>query len=97
MATFEDDRTSGRLLKDSEAESYLSLAPGTLAVWRCTKRYHLPYIKVGRSVRYRRSALEDWLKSREVSVTPGGRENRGKHQMEPSFGSKARVTKRSRA
>ncbi|HEY1095634.1 MAG TPA: helix-turn-helix domain-containing protein [Alphaproteobacteria bacterium] len=40
---------------------YLNIAEGTLAVWDCTKRYDLKPIKVGRSVRYRRSDVEAFL------------------------------------
>lgn len=56
------------LLPESEAAKLLQVAPGTLSVWRSTKRYPLPYIKVGRRVRYRRSDLEAWLESRRVVV-----------------------------
>ena len=30
----------------------LGVSSGTLAVWLCAKRYDLPYIKVGRLVKY---------------------------------------------
>lgn len=30
----------------------LGVKDGTLAVWRCTKRYPLPYYKIGSNVRY---------------------------------------------
>jgi hypothetical protein len=33
------------------------LNPDTLAVWRCIGRYNLPYLKIGRLVRYRQSDL----------------------------------------
>ncbi len=33
---------------------------GTLAVWRCTKKYNIPYLKIGREVRYRKSDLRMW-------------------------------------
>jgi len=33
------------------------LNPGTLAVWRCIGRYNIPYEKIGRAVRYRKSDL----------------------------------------
>jgi hypothetical protein len=41
------------LLDPEQAAKYLGVKPETLAVWRCTKRYDLPYIKVGRCIRYR--------------------------------------------
>lgn len=47
-----------------EAAAYIGVTEGTLSVWRCTKRYDIPYIKVGRLVKYRKSALDAWLLSR---------------------------------
>lgn len=52
------------LLDECESAALLNLAPGTLSVWRSTGRYKLPFIKVGRNVRYRRSDLDAWLASR---------------------------------
>ncbi|PSR56637.1 DNA-binding protein [Adhaeribacter arboris] len=51
------------LLDRKSAAKYLSVSPGTLAVWDCTKRYDLKPIKVGRAVRYRRTDLDDFLNS----------------------------------
>lgn len=55
------------LFTEQQATEYLDLKPGTLGVWRCTKRHDLPYIKIGRNVRYRVSDLDDWL-NRRVSI-----------------------------
>lgn len=52
------------LLDRKSAAKYLSVAPGTLAVWDCTKRYDLKPIKVGRSVRYKRVYLDEFLEER---------------------------------
>jgi len=52
------------LLDEKQAASHLTLSPGTLAVWRSTGRYALPFLKVGRMVRYRRSDLDAWLDAR---------------------------------
>ena len=41
------------LLDPEQAAKYLGVKPGTLAVWRSTKRQDLPYIRVGRCIRYR--------------------------------------------
>lgn len=49
------------LLDRKSAARYLSVSPATLAVWDCTKRYDLKPLKIGRSVRYRRSALDQFL------------------------------------
>ena len=52
------------LLDGKQAASILNVSPGTLSVWRSTGRYSLPFVKVGRSVRYRLSDLESWLDGR---------------------------------
>lgn len=43
------------------AAEYLGVAVNTMSVWRSTGRYDLPYIKVGRLVRYRLSDLQAFL------------------------------------
>lgn len=52
------------LVDEHEAALILSVRPSTLSVWRSTGRYRLPFLKVGRKVRYRRSDLAAWLESR---------------------------------
>ena len=49
------------LLDRKTAAKYLKISPGTLAVWDCTKRYDLKPLKVGRSVRYRKSELDNFI------------------------------------
>ena len=51
------------------AAAYLGVAPATLAMWRCTKRYPLPYIKVGRLVQYRKNHLDAFLANRTVDLS----------------------------
>ncbi|TFF36182.1 helix-turn-helix transcriptional regulator [Mucilaginibacter psychrotolerans] len=48
------------------AAKYTGFSPGTLAVWDCTKRYNLKPIKIGRSVRYRKKYLDEFLESRLI-------------------------------
>ena len=55
---------SDYLLTDEEAAKILGVTPGTLQVWRSTGRYKLPFVKVGRNVRYVRSNLIDWIQER---------------------------------
>ncbi len=50
-----------RLLTRTEAAAYLGIAPHTLAVWACTRRYPLPFVKVGRCVRYAVSDLDRFI------------------------------------
>lgn len=54
------------LFDTREAADYLSVEPGTLEVWRCTKRHRIPFIKVGRLVRYRKEALDSFLVNNTV-------------------------------
>jgi len=56
--------TLNDLLDEKQAAAILKVNPGTLSVWRCTGRYAIPFIKVGRSVRYRLADLNAWLESR---------------------------------
>jgi excisionase family DNA binding protein len=51
------------LLTPAEAAAVLQVSVGTLAVWRCTQRYPLKFIKVGHSVRYKKSDLESFIQT----------------------------------
>ncbi len=55
------------LLSRKEAAELLGTTEGTLAVWSCTKRYGLPFIKIGRLVKYKLSDLEDFIQRRTQS------------------------------
>lgn len=57
---------SDPLIDEAEAASLLAIQPQTLALWRATKRYGLPYVKIGRAVRYRTSAVQAFIESRTV-------------------------------
>ena len=58
------------LLNRTQAAEYLGVSKGTLEVWACTKRYDLPYVKVGRLVKYRLSDLQAFVASRVVGNQP---------------------------
>lgn len=57
-----------RLLNNEEAAAELGVTPRTLEVWRCTKRHSIPYIKVGRLVKYRQEALDAFLLAQTVGA-----------------------------
>lgn len=57
-------QSSKVLLDDKAAAAVLDVTPGTLSVWRSTGRYALPFLKVGRKVRYRQTDLLVWLEKR---------------------------------
>ncbi|MBS2005759.1 MAG: helix-turn-helix domain-containing protein [Cyanobacteria bacterium SZAS TMP-1] len=52
---------SSELLSRADAAAYLGVAKQTLAIWACTKRYDLPYVKVGRLVKYRKADLDQFI------------------------------------
>ncbi len=68
---FEPKEPKSPLFGNAAAADYLGVEPQTLEVWRCTKRYEIPYIKVGRLVKYRQRDLDDWLNSRTVGQEGG--------------------------
>jgi hypothetical protein len=56
------------LLTPADVADRLGISTATLATWRCTKRYPLSYVKVGRLVRYRIADLEAFEISRLQEV-----------------------------
>jgi excisionase family DNA binding protein len=59
-------KSQSALMDTEAAADYLGVAPRSLEVWRCIKRHSIPYIKVGRLVKYRQTDLDAWLESRTV-------------------------------
>ena len=57
------------LMTPTETAERLGVTPGTLAVWRCARRYSLGYVKVGRCVRYRASEVERFIEAGTVEPT----------------------------
>lgn len=57
-----------RLFNPREAAEYIGLQEQTLAVWRMDGK-NLDYIKVGRSVKYRQSTLEEYLKRQTICAS----------------------------
>jgi excisionase family DNA binding protein len=51
-----------QLLDTNEAAEYLGISRNTLYEWTIQKK--IPYIKVGRLVKFRKEDLESWLKQR---------------------------------
>ena len=59
---------TGSLLTTEQAAALLSVKPETLASWRCLGRYDLPFVHVGRAVRYDRADLETWKSARRTTA-----------------------------
>jgi excisionase family DNA binding protein len=55
------------LLTQSEAAALLRCSPKTLEVDRCRRRWRVPFLRVGRSIRYDRNAVLAWLAARNPS------------------------------
>lgn len=53
-----------KLLTPRDVSDILGVTIHTLAVWRCERRYELPYVKSGRLVRYRRADVEEFINRR---------------------------------
>lgn len=49
------------LLTRKEAARYINFSPATLAAWASTRRHKIKFIKIGNSVRYRLSDLDNFL------------------------------------
>ena len=49
------------LINQIEAGKILGIPHATLQKWRSTGENNIPFIKIGRSVRYRTTDLKDWI------------------------------------
>ncbi len=60
--------TDRRLLNESEAAEFLSLAPKTLARWRWSGKPP-PFLKIGGAVRYDPAVLQEFIEAGRRSST----------------------------
>ena len=61
--------TDDPLMPRAEATEYLGLKPGTLEAWASRGSVNLPYIKLGRAVRYRKSDLDRFIEANRATGT----------------------------
>ncbi len=54
-----------RYLGIKDCSEYIGVTKGTLYVWVCYRK--IPYIKVGRLVKFDLIAIEEWLKDHAVA------------------------------
>lgn len=57
------------LLTPAEVAERIGVRVQTLAVWRTSGRYGLPYIRAGRLIRYRADDVDAWLNKRRQTHT----------------------------
>jgi excisionase family DNA binding protein len=62
-----DLQNNDRLLSRNEAAKILGVKMETLASWACTKKYEIPYVKIGSKVFYKYSDLCKFVESRVVA------------------------------
>ena len=59
------------LLDEKQTAKKLGVTAGTLCVWRCTKRYPLRFVRVGRRIRYSAADVERFIQLRTCDGTTG--------------------------
>ncbi len=64
LAAILKNHSTDPLLPPPVAAAYIGVSENTLSVWRCVGRYAIPFVKVGRLVKYRKSALDAFLERR---------------------------------
>jgi excisionase family DNA binding protein len=57
------------LISRREAARYLGVSETTLAIWKCTGRYSLPFVKIGRLVKYRKIDLDRFISRNLANVS----------------------------
>ena len=63
------EKGDDELLDTPRTAQILDVKPSTLEVWRNTKRYELPYVRVGRNIRYRRPDVLAFIEKRTEKGT----------------------------
>lgn len=61
-----------RLLTPDETATLLGVQTTTLTTWRCTHRYPLRYVRVGRRIKYRAADVARFIDSRTVTPCEAG-------------------------
>jgi excisionase family DNA binding protein len=55
---------TARYIGIKELSEYLGLAKGTIYIWVCHKK--IPYLKVGKLVKFDLVEVEEWLKDKRI-------------------------------
>jgi excisionase family DNA binding protein len=66
------NRHLAHLLTPAEVAAMLGVQVQTLTAWRCRGSQELEYIRVGRCIRYRAEAVEDYLRRQTVGAVREG-------------------------
>ena len=60
---------NSNLLTPKQTAETLGVTIGTLAVWRCTARYPLTFVKIGRRVMYRQSDIDCFIQNNITNLS----------------------------
>ena len=60
------------LIDENAVAIKLGVSRATLQAWRCARRVNLPFIKVGRLVRYRQEDIDAFIAANMASLAPVG-------------------------
>ena len=60
------EEIQGRAWDNDEAAGYIGVTPATLRVW--VSRRRVPFVRVGRLVKFRKSDLDSWMDKNSVSA-----------------------------
>ena len=61
------DYASNDLVSPQETADHLGLKVGTLAIWRCLKKTELPWVKVGRKIKYRPCDVQSYILNHRIA------------------------------
>lgn len=62
-----ETQPEGELLNETEAARIIRITPGTLRAWRSRGGPAIPYIRIGRSIRYRLEDLKAFVDANRVA------------------------------
>ena len=62
-------QSTPQLLNDTEVARLLTVPKATLAIWRSRRPEYLPFVKLGRHVRYRRDDVLQFIERNMRGVT----------------------------
>ena len=72
----QDKQAKKEWLSPKEIEEEFGISKNTLSNWRAQKKY-LPFVRVGKLIKYKRSDVEAFLAKSIVEVTGASDANRG--------------------
>ncbi len=60
------DPMNDKLWNTEEVAEYLGVKPDTIRTWQSQRK--IPFVKVGRTTRYRKQQIDQWVEEQNVSV-----------------------------